>query len=332
MQGGEAAEKLKTFQHLVPNQDGWLLSLHQTWDERRLVESRRPVLIVPGYGMNSFIFSYHPRGLSLEGFLATAGFEVWRVDLRAQGGSVSVGGGDDYRIEDLAVTDLGAAIDAALAHTRTAADRADILGCSLGGTFMFVHAALNPRHRMGSMVAMGSPVRWVRIHPILRAAFAWPMLVGAIRVKGTRRFAELVLPHLVRRLPWLLSIYLNPSITDTDAVREMVKTVEDPNRHINREIAHWIKDRDLVLRGINVSEALPQMNGPLLCALANGDGIVPRETAEFPYVQTGATSKRLLEIGSEEVSMAHADMFVSNEAHARVFAPIATWLAEQGPL
>jgi hypothetical protein len=172
---------------------------------------------------------------------------------------------------------------------------------------------------MGSMVAMGSPVRWVRIHPILRAAFSWPMLVGAIPVKGTRRFAELALPHLVRRLPWLLSIYLNPSITDTDAAREMVKTVEDPNRHINREIARWIRDRDLVLRGINVSEALPQMKNPLLCVVANGDGIVPRATAEFPYARIGATSKRLLEVGSEAVSMAHADMFVSNEAHARVF-------------
>lgn len=322
--------ELKTLHHLVPNQDGWHLSLNQTWDEEKLVKARRPVLIVPGYGMNSFIFSYHPRGPSLEGFLAEAGFEVWRVDLRAQGGSVSVGGGDDYRIEDLAVTDLGAAIDAALTHTRTAADRADILGCSLGGTFMFVHAALCPEHRMGSMVAMGSPVRWVRIHPILRLAFAWPMLVGAIRVKGTRRLAELVLPALVRRLPWLLSIYLNPGITDMDAASEMVKTVEDPNRHINREIAHWIKDRDLVLRGVNVSEALPRMTNPLLCVLANGDGIVPRETAEFPYLRTGAASKRLLEVGSKEVSIAHADMFVSNEAHARVFAPLAAWLAEQG--
>lgn len=320
----------RTVPHLVPNHDGWNLSLHQTWDEERLVRARRPVLIVPGYGMNSFIFSYHPHGLSLEGFLAEAGFEVWRADLRAQGGSVSVGGGDDYRIEDLAVTDLGAAIDAVLTHTRTEGVRVDILGCSLGGTFMFAHAALEPRHRMGSMVAMGSPVRWVRIHPLLRAAFASPTLVGAIRVKGTRRFAERALPHLVRRVPWLLSVYLNPEITDTYAAGEMVRTVEDPNRHINRQIAVWIRDRDLVLRGVNVSEALPRITNPLLCVLANGDGIVPRETAEFPYHRSGATSKRLLEVGTEEVSLAHADMFVSREAHARVFVPVAAWLEQQG--
>ncbi len=285
------------------------------------------MLIVPGYGMNSFIFSYHPRGLSLEGYLVEAGFEVWRVDLRAQGDSVSVGGDEDYRLEDLAVTDLGAAIAAALAHTRTGADRADVIGCSLGGTFMFVHAALNPHHRIGAMVAMGSPVRWVRIHPILRVAFAWPMLVGALRLKGTRRMAEIVLPQLAHRMPWLLSAYLNPAITDTQAAREMVKTVEDPNRHINRQIAHWIRDKDLVLRGINVSEALAEFANPLFCVLANGDGIVPRDTAAFPHSQVRSSAKKLLEVGTKDILLAHADLFVSNESHARVFAPIAEWLS-----
>ena len=72
------------------------------------------------------------------------------------------------------------------------------------------------------------------------------------------------------------------------------------------------------------------MKSPLLCVLANGDGIVPRETAEFPFQRTGATSKQLLEVGNDAVSIAHADMFVSNEAHARVFAPLAAWLAAQG--
>src|ERR1700722_11762733 len=78
---------MKTVEHFVPNHDGSELALAQTWDERRLVPGRRPVLIVPGYGMNSYIFSYHPRGVSFEGHLPQAGFEVWRVDLRGQGRS-----------------------------------------------------------------------------------------------------------------------------------------------------------------------------------------------------------------------------------------------------
>jgi pimeloyl-ACP methyl ester carboxylesterase len=322
---------MKTIEHFIPNGDGWHLSLFQTWDEERLVHGRNPVLIVPGYGMNSFIFSYHPRGTSLEGYLAQAGFEVWRVDLRAQGKSVSIGGGHDYGLEDLAVTDLGAAIRAAIERSRTGGDKASVIGASLGGTIMFAHAVLNPKHSIGAMVAMGSPVRWVEIHPAIKLAFGSPTLVGLVRFRGTRKIAGFALPHLVRRTPWLLSIYMNASITDVSAANEMVKTVEDPNRHINRQIARWIRDRDLVVRGVNVSEALRSVREPLLCVFANGDGIVPRKTAEFPYRAVASPVKRLLEVGTDALAVAHADLFISNESHTRVFEPIASWLAEQGP-
>ena len=112
---------MNTIEHIVPNDQGWHLSLFQTWDDAHLVRGKNPVLIVPGYGMNSFIFSYHPRGVSLEAYLARAGFEVWRVDLRAQGRSVSVGGGEEYGLENLAMADLPTAIDAALARSHTGA-------------------------------------------------------------------------------------------------------------------------------------------------------------------------------------------------------------------
>lgn len=319
---------MKTLEHFVSNNDGWHLSLFQSWDEERLVPGRRPVLIVPGYGMNSFIFSYHPHGDSLEGYLARAGFEVWRVDLRAQGKSVSIGGTDSFSLEDLAVTDLGAAIAFALDRSRTAASRVDVIGASLGGTIVFLHAALQRDNRLGSIVAMGSPVRWVDIHPAIRLAFSVPALVGLVRFRGTRKLAEIALPHIIRRIPSVLSIYMNADITDVSA--EMVKTVEDPNRHINREIAYWIRERDLIVRGKNLSEAIRDLHNPLLCVLARGDGIVPRRTAEFPYLTAGSKVKKLLEVGTSERAMAHADLFVSNGAQEGVFEPIATWLVAQG--
>ena len=237
--------------------------------------------------MNSFIFSFHPHGLSLEGYLAHAGFEVFRVDLRGQGSSrrtgPSPGTGDDerYGLEDLALTDLSAAVTAVLARSRSGAARVDVLGASLGGTIMFAHAVLKPDHALGTLVAIGSPVRWVEIHPVLRLAFSSPALAGWVRFSGTRRLAEVALPLLAKRLPWVLSIYMNAEITDTRAAGEMVKTVEDPNRHVNRQIAHWIRDRDLVLRGVDISEGLRSITAPLLCVSAWGDGIVPRRGVEI---------------------------------------------------
>lgn len=317
---------MKTTQHFVPNGDGWQLSLTQTFDSDRLQPGKRPVLIVPGYGMNSFIYSYHPHGLSLEGFLAEAGLEVWRADLRAQGGSIRMGGDDNFGLEDLALTDLSACIQRVLECSRSGADQVDIIGGSLGGTLMFAHAVLNPKSRMATLICLGSPVRWVKVHPIIKVAFVSPTLVGLLRFRGTRRLAQLALPLLAKWTPWLLSVYMNPEITDTTAAKEMARTVEDPNRHINRQIAGWIRDRDLVLRERNISEELARLQNPLLCVLAKGDGIVPPETAAFPYHQIGSSAKRLLEVGSQTIAMAHADLFVSSEAHQRVFAPIRDWL------
>lgn len=318
---------MKSVEHIIPNGDGWHLSLFQTWHETLVRKDRPPVLIVPGYAMNSFIFSYHPHGASLEGYLAQAGFEVWRVDLRAQGRSVSIGGGDDYSLEDLATTDLTAAIEAALERTQCEPKHVDVIGASLGGTIVLLHTALKPDHRIGSIVAMGSPVRWVEIHPIIKLAFASPALVGMLRISGTRKIAKLALPHMVKRTPWLLSIYMNPSITDTRAASEMVKTVEDPNRHVNKQIAHWIRDRDLVVRDVNLSDAVRELDHPLLCISAKGDGIVPMATAQYPFLVAASKVKKMVEVGTDQLAMAHADLFVSSEAEARVFEPIASWLA-----
>lgn len=321
---------MKTLQHLVPNGDGWLISLVQSWSPEKLVPGRRPVLIVPGYGMNSFIFSYHPRGVSLEGFLVDAGFEVWRVDLRAQGGAIRREGSDNFGMADLAA-DLAVAIDAALDRTRSGAAQVDVIGASLGGTILFVHLALTETKKIGSMIAMGSPLRWVKVHPAVRLLFASPMLVGLVRLRGTRKLAEIALPLVARFTPWLLRIYMNPDASDTSAAREMVKTVENPNRFINREIARWIHDRDLFVRGVNVCERMQRVTLPLLCVVANSDGIVPEATAAFPYEQSPAKEKGLLVIGDAELAMAHADLFVSNNAHEQVFSPMAEWLARQNP-
>lgn len=311
--------------YAIANGDGWQIELFQVWDDARLVQGRRPVLIVPGYGMNSFIFSFHPAGLSLVDYLAEAGFEVWRVDLRGQG--ASSGGSPMYRLEDLATVDLDAAIRAVQERTRTGAARVDVIGASLGGTIMFLHAALDPDHAIGSMVAIGSPVRWVEVHPALALAFSSPELVEQIRFYGTRRVASLLLPVLASFAPWLLSVYMNAEITDVSRSAVMCQTVEDPNRHVNRQIAEWIRDKDLVVRGVNVFEQLRSMTAPLLCVVALGDGIVPRKTAESPYDVWGGSDKQLLLVGSDDVHVAHADLFISRLSHEKVFAPMAAWLA-----
>ncbi len=316
--------------------DGWLLSMRRTTSSApqglTATAPRRPVLIVPGYGMNSFIFGYHPRGRSIEGHLAWRGHEVWSVDLRGQGRSRPSPGAAPARfgLADLALVDVNAAVRHVLEHTRTGATTVDVIGVSLGAALMFAHAVVNRDERLGSLVSFGGPLRWERVHPALALAFRSPALAGALPFRGTRALARLALP-LLAKVPSLLSVYLNPAISDVSRAEELVKTVEDPVPQVNREIAEWIRDRDLTVRGVNVTEGVTALENPLLCVVAMGDGIVPPETARSPFGLSKARSKHVLEVGHAGMRVAHADLFISNDAHSLVFDPVARWLGEQEP-
>jgi hypothetical protein len=106
----------------------------------------------------------------------------------------------------------------------------------------------------------------------------------------------------------------------------MVRTVEDANPQVNREIAAWIARRDLVVRGVNVSKALPAMTRPFLCVVANNDGIVPPATSRATFDAIGSEDKKLLCVGDDRTPIAHADLFLATIAPERIFRPIADFL------
>jgi len=279
--------------------------------------------------MNSFIFSFHPRGLSLEAYLASRGIEVFSVDLRGQGQSVQVDPGLEspsrYGLADLADTDLGATIHTIRESTAEAVP-VDLLGASLGASLVFGHLALHPDAPVGSVVSLGGLVTWARVPWLVKTLFGSPRLIGSLPFRGTRKLAGVALPTLARVAPSLLSVYLHTQSTDIEQARTMVQTVEDPNPHVNREIAEWVKRRELVLAGVNVSRALPSIRNPVLCVVAMQDGIVPPENGRALYDAVGSGTKELLEVGTPDAPIAHADLFLSTGAQQTIFTKIADFL------
>ena len=312
------------------NGAGWKLAFRRIAPAATVSTARRPVLIVPGYGMNSFIFGFHPRGLSLEAYLASRGLEVWSVDLRAQGLSEKEPGdprGDaPFGLAELAIDDVGTALIHVLRETHDREKRIDLIGCSLGTSLVFAHLACVRDAPVASVVSMGGLVTWTKVPPLVRALFYSPRLAGSVRLTGTRKLAGFALPTLARFAPGFLSMYLHTRSTDIGDAATMIQTVEDPNPTINREIAEWIARRDLVIRNVNVSRALGGMRYPFLCVVANQDGIVPPETARAPFDEIGSEDKELLEVGDQDLPIAHADLFLSTGAQERIFAKIADFL------
>jgi len=311
--------------------DGWALHVQRTRARAGIDAARRPLLIVPGYGMNGFIFGFHPRGTSLESHLASKGLEVWTANLRGQGRSrrerPDAPGPTMQRYGE---EDVRAVIELVLSRTETKHDELDVLGASLGGSITFVHLARGKvSERIASVIAVGSPLRWDEVPLFLRIPFASRRIAGLVKVTGARRFAERVLP-LVKHAPAALGMYMNASHVDLDAASELVRTVEDPDPTVNRDIAGWMKSRDLIIDGVNVTDAMGRVDKPLLLVVANRDGIVPEPVATSAGRAWGGRDVTTLRIGTDQDWYAHADLFVGHEAPTVVFSPIERWLRERG--
>lgn len=309
----------------VPNGAGWELKLKRVVSPEHLKPGLNPLAIIPGYGMNAFIFGYHPSGESMEEFFARRGFEVWSLYLRKQRGTRRRGGTTRFGMGEVAITDLRAAFDHIHSVTATGASRIDSIGCSLGGSYQYIHASLVPDNRMGALVSIGSPLAWHDVHPLIKRLFGNPAIVGSVPFAFSSHLAELGFP-LLKRVPSVLKIYLHPEITDTSKISTLVKTIEDPIPQINREIAVWIRKRDLVLQGRNITRAMQHVKNPLLVVVANADGIVPEATVMSAFEASGAEKKDVLRVGTDALRFAHADLFISRHSHELVFEPIAAWL------
>ena len=315
-------------QHFVDNGAGWKLAVKQTWDSQHYNPKLRPLLIVPSYGMNAFIFGYHPKGESLEEHLAKAGFEVWSANFRNQGGSIRDCGSVDYGMADIALGDLAAAVDYVVANNQSENSKCDLIGCSLGGAYAYTYAALKGTENIGAIVGMGAPFRWVEVHPILAFAFKSRRVAKALRISHTRTLARYGLP-LLAKIPAFLSIYLHTNITDISHPEILTQTVEDPNPHLNAEISDWIRNKDLIINEFNLTQEMQKVDVPIFALLSNADGIVPPATALSVLDAVSSTVRDSYTAGDHNIRMAHADMYISDYAKPMVFEPLAHWLLNQ---
>lgn len=314
---------------LVDSGHGYRLALRRV--RRAAAEggaSGRPVLLVPGYGMNSFVLGHHPSGRSLVHALAHAGLETWTVDLRGQGQTLRAGGARRYGLAELALEDVPAAVRAVLHRSETGARALDLVGVSLGTALVYAYLTATPDAPVHAVASLGGLVTWTEVPPLVALAFASPRLVARVRLRKTRTLARFALPALARLAPGLLGIYLNPSSSDVSDARLLAQTVEDPHPGVNADIARWVIGRELVVRGVNVSRRMRELTHPQATVVALDDGIVPAATARAVHDATAATKKMLLEVGGGARRIAHGDLLLAHGIDDEVFAPLAAFLRE----
>jgi len=307
--------------------DGWTLGLRRWCAD---APNKPPVLLVPGFGTNANIYGYHPEGPGFMETLARRGFDTWSVDLRGQGDGRKTGlrRGRPIRIGEQALVDL----PLVLRHIQevTGADTVHTVGGSLGGALLYTLLAHQPDAPIGKLVTVASPLRWDDRHPIVRAFSAAGPLLSQFPMRGSRPAARWGLPLAARfapnLAPKLLSIYLTVDKFDLSSAPELVRTIEDPDHYLSRQLAAWIRARDLVVEGVNVREALGGVKNPLMLITASDDGIVPAATARTALHAIGGETS-YLHVGGPGDPWAHVDLFIGTGARERVFTPVADWLA-----
>ena len=61
---------------------------------------------------------------------------------------------------------------------------------------------------------------------------------------------------------------------------------------------------------------------------SNADGIVDRGSAVSAFDKVGSRVKEIIELGTDDLKFAHADVYISRHSHRMLFAPVADWLVE----
>lgn len=314
--------------YAVNNGDGWDLDVKRYWHPDRLRPERPPLVFVPGYCMNTFILAFHPAARSMVEFLVDHGYEVWTANLRGQGDARRRGPRRTVSFGDWCDVDIPRALDFALTRSASTRSRPVLIGCSLGGTLVYGYLARYPEnHRLSAAITLGAPLRWPALPRWATPLIQWPTVYGAVPVRGTRRLAQTLLP-ILRRVPPVLSIYMNVHHIELAQTEQLTQTVDDPPPGLNTALIQWLKNRDLIIDGTNVTLDLHRASLPMLTIYANHDGIVPppvaRAVTEFAAPGTVTT----LQAGNDTVAFAHADMFINNYAELQVFVPMTQWLAE----
>ena len=307
-----------------PTEDGWSLHLRRERSLHPTASPRRPVLFVPGLGMNGFIFHHHPDGASFAQFLTVRGFDAWSLDLRGSRSSHPPPGISRWSatMADMAFLDLPSAIHHILRETGSSS--LDLIGCSLGGTLAY--AALGAQSLpVRRLVTMGSPLRWTARTSLVRSYARVGTLLSRLPIPGTRAAASWMLPAVRRIAPDLLAVYLNPRLTNCRDAATLTRTIEDPVPDLHRTLSRWILETDLVLDGHHVTGRLGSFCGDTAIVTATGDGICPPDASRSAHGHLGGRTTDI-EVDHPTERVSHVDLFISRHAHTATFAPIADFL------
>ncbi len=150
----------------------------------------RPVVLAHGLGGGWRSLDLDPSH-SLARVLAAAGYAVYILEHRGDPRALAPAGALPFSLDDVALRDLPAALDAVREHSGY--ERPLFLGVGLGGAALLLHLALAGDPGLAAGVLVGCPISWPSSSAVRAAGRLATLLPPGWRIPG-RRLAQLLAP------------------------------------------------------------------------------------------------------------------------------------------
>ena len=348
----KGAESLSGTLTMVETADGHLLAIEHFHSAPSAVITP-PIVLCPGFGGNRFNFDLD-ESHSLARHLATAGFDVWIVELRGQGRSKNqtrsrdTAGSIGWTIDDHVEEDLPALLKAI---TKLSARRKVIwIGHSLGGMVAYCLLARRPEYEQffAGLITLGAPAHVVR-------PWYWRFLVSIeffFYLLGAKRTVSVRLPlkivySLIETWPGstrLFRYWANPKNIESSVVMRTISVGLEPlSIAILQQWVRSMRHNSLLSfdGSFDYFSNLDRITIPILFISGTVDRVASAKTILAAYDRVQAHDKRIrvfgrqgFEIGptlsrrvcKDSVDYGHEDLLVGEANHTEVFSYVVSWL------
>jgi polyhydroxyalkanoate synthase subunit PhaC len=289
-----------------------------------------PVLLVHGFGQNRY--TWHSSKRSFVNYLASAGFDVFNLDLRGRGRSRRYGAQEDRLIDDYIIEDVPAAVRTAL--RMSGRSQVFLVGHSMGGLISYSVAGSSLRSEVAGVVTLGSPYRFGEGSLFLRSVFA-PLFYG-VRYTGMFDANPLIpmglLGKLLGKARWLsdnprIPMPLRPWAPGSMEPEVLEENLRSAYEHTKMAVALGIVGggRENALRShdglTDYGLAFELTDKPLLVVAGTRDALAPPASVKPAFDRSRSSDKTY-----REFTCGHIDMVLGKDAPVTVWPAVRTWL------
>lgn len=288
--------------------------------------TRAPVLLVHGFGQNRY--AWHLPARSVANHLASAGFDVFNLDLRGHGRSRHFGARGPRRVDDYIREDLPQAVEEVQAQS--GGRPVFLVGHSLGGLVSYA-AAPGLAGAIAGIASIGSPYHFARGSISLQAVSMFfeamrrarvprvtmgvPLRPVSLFMRGIRRVADSPLYpfplrgwHAGALEPHVLDQHLQLAF-DRFGVEEV------------RNMFEWASSRRFGGRDFDYASRFEAMDVPLLVLAGANDDLAPPASVRPGYERSRSRDRtyRVAPLG-------HIDLLVGRDAPSTTWPVLDEWL------